>query len=198
MRLKSLPAMFLAGIVGAAFVADPRCRRAGRPRFAERTVPVNLGPPVNTAAEEGAAAISDGGLSLYFKRNPSLPDKDEDLYMSRRSRPADPPRSPTSAWAIQPRSSEAMSTLYALFVPVGTHFSGPDGWRLHDHVLAVALGDSGYTGAWTVVRVTGGPNFDAAGMPYTSEAEVLAGVAAGELVPTDTGFSFRAPVTSAR
>jgi hypothetical protein len=55
-----------------------------------------------------------------------------------------------------------------------------------------------YTGAWTVVRVTPGPNFNIANMPYTTEADVLAGVAAGELVPTDTGFSFRAPVTSAR
>jgi Tol biopolymer transport system component len=59
---------------------------------------VNLGPPLtplNTAAEESAPAISDDGLSLYFNRND---DGDEDLYVSHSSRPAGPPRTPTSAW----------------------------------------------------------------------------------------------------
>ena len=92
------------------------------------------------------------------------------------------------------RSNDATATLYALFVPGATQFSCPDGSRLHDHVITAAPGDPDYTGAWTVVHVAPGPNFDADGMPYTSEAEVLAGVAAGELVPTDTGFSFRAPL----
>lgn len=94
-------------------------------------------------------------------------------------------------------SREATSILYALFVPGATQFACPDGSRLHDHVITAAPGDRGYTGAWTVVRVTPGPNFDIAKMPYTDEAEVLAGVAAGELVLSETGFSFRAPVTSA-
>ena len=98
----------------------------------------------------------------------------------------------------QHRGSEATNTLYALFVPGATQFACPDGSRLHDHVITAAPGDPGYTGAWTVVRVDPGPNFDIANMPYTSEAEVLAGVAAGELVLTETGFSFRAPVVSAR
>lgn len=98
----------------------------------------------------------------------------------------------------QHTSSEATNTLYALFVPGATQFSCPDGSRLHDHVITAAPGDPGYTGAWTVVRVTPGPNFDVGKMPYTSEAEVLTGVAAGELVLTETGFSFRAPVVSAR
>ena len=59
---------------------------------------MNLGPPLtqlNTAAEESAPAISDDGLSLYFNRND---DGDEDLYVSHSSRPAGPPRTPTSAW----------------------------------------------------------------------------------------------------
>lgn len=98
----------------------------------------------------------------------------------------------------QHRSSEATSTLYALFVPGATQFSCPDGSRLHDHVITTAPGAPGYTGVWTVVRVTPGPNFDIASMPYTSEAQVRAGVAAGELVTEDTGFSFRAPVVPAR
>jgi hypothetical protein len=38
------------------------------------------------------------------------------------------------------------------------------------------------------------PNFDIVNMPYTSEAEVIAGAAAGELVLADTGASIRASV----
>ena len=54
--------------------------------FSEWSSPVNLGSPLNTAAEESAPAFSDDGLSLYFNRNPNLPeDNDEDLYVSRRS-----------------------------------------------------------------------------------------------------------------
>jgi hypothetical protein len=98
----------------------------------------------------------------------------------------------------QHRSSEPTSKLYSLFVPGATQFSCPDGSRLHDHVITAAPGDPGYTGAWTVVRADPGPNFNIGKMPYTTEAEVLAGVAAGELILTNTGFSFRAPVASAR
>ena len=95
-------------------------------------------------------------------------------------------------------SNEATSTLYALFVPGATQFSCADGSRLHDHVITSAPGDPGYTGAWTVVRITPGPNFDAGDMPYTSAAQVRAGISAGELAAEDTGFSFRAPVVPAR
>jgi WD40-like Beta Propeller Repeat len=58
--------------------------------FTDWAAPENLGPPLNTAAEESAPAISDDGLGLYFNRNPNLPDdRDEDLYVSRRDRPTD-------------------------------------------------------------------------------------------------------------
>jgi WD40-like Beta Propeller Repeat len=53
--------------------------------FTDWSAPVNLGPPLNSAAEESAPALSDDQLSLYFNRNPNLPeDNDEDLYVSRR------------------------------------------------------------------------------------------------------------------
>ena len=90
------------------------------------------------------------------------------------------------------------AALYALFVPGATQYGCPDGSRTHDHVIGVAPGDPGYSAAWRVIVTTPGPNFDATKMPYTSEAEVLAGVAEGELVLTDSGFSFRAPVTGHR
>lgn len=56
--------------------------------FSDWPSPVNRGPTLNTAAEESAPALSDDGRSLYFNRNPNLPnDNDEDLYVSHRGGP---------------------------------------------------------------------------------------------------------------
>ena len=97
--MKSFAVLFLVGVVGTHSLQAPAAAQQDAQGFTEWATPLNLGPPVNTAAEESAPAISDDGLSLYFNRNPNLPDdKDEDLYVSRRSRPAEPPRQPTSAW----------------------------------------------------------------------------------------------------
>ena len=89
--------------------------------------------------------------------------------------------------------------LYNMFVPGATHGgSCPDGSFRHNHVLSTAPGDPNYTGAWHVIRVTPGPNFNIAKMPYTSENDVLLGAAAGELVLADTGASVRASVVFGR
>lgn len=99
MRVKSFAVVFVAGVVGALSLQAPAAAQQDFQGLTEWTTPLNLGPQVNTAAEESAPAISDDGLSLYFNRNPNLPDdNDEDLYVSRRSRPLEPPRQPTSAW----------------------------------------------------------------------------------------------------
>lgn len=85
--------------------------------------------------------------------------------------------------------------VYNMFVPGATHGgSCADGSLRHNHVLSTAPGDPLYTGAWHVIRVTAGPNFDISKMPYTSENELLLGVAAGELRLADTGASVRASV----
>ena len=87
--------------------------------------------------------------------------------------------------------------LYNMFVPGATHGgSCADGSFQHDHVLSTAPGDPNYTAAWHVIRVTLGPNFNIAKMPYTSENDVLLGAAAGELVLADTGASVRASVVT--
>jgi hypothetical protein len=95
---------------------------------------------------------------------------------------------------------EKAAQLYALFVPGATQygFQCANPALRHDHVIGVAPGDPGYSGAWRVWRVTPGPHFDMADMPYRTAAEVQAGIAAGELVASDTGFSFRAPVVPLR
>jgi Tol biopolymer transport system component len=100
MGLKTFPVAFVAGILVTLMVAAPAAAQQV-PGFAAWPAPVNLGPPLNTAAEESAPAISDDGLSLYFNRNPNLSgDNDEDLYVSHRSKPAQPPRRPTSPWGV--------------------------------------------------------------------------------------------------
>jgi hypothetical protein len=89
--------------------------------------------------------------------------------------------------------------LYNMFVPGATHGgSCADGSLRHNHVTSTAPGDPYYTGAWHVIRVTAGPNFDIAKMPYKSENEVLLGAAAGELRLADTGASVRASVVFGR
>jgi hypothetical protein len=61
-------------------------------------------------------------------------------------------------------------------------------------VLSTAPGRPGYTGSWAIVLAVPGPNFDAGDMPYTSVEDVMAGVAAGELVLVDSGATMIAPV----
>ena len=96
---------------------------------------------------------------------------------------------PTANWP-QPAAK-----LYNMFVPGATQGgSCPDGSFRHNHVISTAPGNPNYSGAWHVIRVTPGPNFDIAKMPYTSETEVLDGAAAGELVLADTQASVRASV----
>ena len=88
--------------------------------------------------------------------------------------------------------------LYVILALGATQVACPDGTLRHDHVLSAVPGSPGYTGAWTIVLAVPGANFDIAKMPYTSVAEVEAGVAAGELVLMQTGIVFVAPVVGGR
>jgi hypothetical protein len=74
------------------------------------------------------------------------------------------------------------------------HCDGDPTAARHDHVLSTAPGHPGYTGSWSIVFAVPGPQFDPADMPYTTVAQVLGGVAAGELVLVDPGVRFIAPV----
>jgi hypothetical protein len=79
-------------------------------------------------------------------------------------------------------------------VPGVTQHSCPDGTQAHDHVLSAVPGTPGYTGAWRLIIVIPGPNFDVNDMPYTSVAAVEAGVSAGKLMLQDPGIELLAPV----
>jgi hypothetical protein len=78
------------------------------------------------------------------------------------------------------------------------HCDGQPTTLRHDHVLSVAPGDPGYTGAWTIVLLVAGPGhtLDLANSPITSAAEVRAAMDSGLLaeVPTDGPFRFVGPV----
>lgn len=78
------------------------------------------------------------------------------------------------------------------------HCDGDPSMLRHDHVLSVAPGDTGYTGAWTLVLLAAGPGhtLDLANHPITDAAQVQAAIASGLLVqvPTDGPVQMVAPV----
>ncbi|HET9983272.1 MAG TPA: hypothetical protein VFQ38_06785 [Longimicrobiales bacterium] len=81
-------------------------------------------------------------------------------------------------------------TAYILLIPganqevVCSTTGEPAGALTHNHVLTTAPGDVGYNGHFQLVAVAAGPNYPGAAFAdtYDSEAAVLAGLAAGELV----------------
>ena len=77
--------------------------------------------------------------------------------------------------------------MYTLFVPGATQMSCPGGAFMHDMVLTAVPGDRGYQPAVKIRRCGPGPNFSAADFPFTSAAEVEAGITEGELICGDPG-----------
>lgn len=89
--------------------------------------------------------------------------------------------------------------LYVVFDQTATQDrcdGDPTAFR-HDHVLSVAPGDPGYTGAWTLVLlVEASPgSIDLATHPFTAAQQVTAAIAAGTLVDVTSEFSPAAPPT---
>ena len=82
--------------------------------------------------------------------------------------------------------------LYVIVDPSATqdHCDGDPTLLRHDHVLSVAPGDAGYTGAWTLVFLVAGPGhtLDLANHPITSAAQVQDAMDSGELVTLPTGL----------
>jgi len=74
------------------------------------------------------------------------------------------------------------------------HCDGDPTALRHDHVLSTVPGAAGYTGSWKLILAVPGPAFDSADMPYTSVAQVQAGIAADKLVLQDPGATMIAPV----
>lgn len=92
--------------------------------------------------------------------------------------------------------SASTPTLYVILNDFATqdHCDGDATALRHDHVLSTAPGHPGYTASWSLILAVPGPAFHPADMPYTSVAQVQAGVAGGELVLVDVGVQMIAPV----
>jgi hypothetical protein len=92
--------------------------------------------------------------------------------------------------------SAVTPTLYVILNDFATqdHCDGDATALRHDHVLSTVPGQAGYTGSWKLVLAVPGPSFDPSDMPFTSVADVQAGVAAGALVLMDPGVTMIAPV----
>jgi len=88
--------------------------------------------------------------------------------------------------------------LYVILDPTATqdHCDGDPTALRHDHVLSVAPGDRGYTGAWALVLlVEAAPgSVDLAVRPFTSAAQVRNAIAAGVLVDVSSALA-PSPVT---
>lgn len=88
--------------------------------------------------------------------------------------------------------------LYVIFDDTATqdHCDGQPTMLRHDHILPVAPGDPGYTGAWTLVllvEATPG-SIDLATNPITSAAEVQAALTNGSLIDVTAVLAPGGPV----
>jgi len=88
--------------------------------------------------------------------------------------------------------------LYVIIDPTATqdHCDGDAGTLRHDHILSVAPGDAGYTGAWTLVLLTAGAGhtLDLANHPITSADQVQTALANGVLTEIGRPVQMVAPV----
>jgi hypothetical protein len=102
-----------------------------------------------------------------------------------------PNQAPSACFGLGPDFSQtsrsaSVPIFYTLFVPGATQMACPNGTSRHDMVLTAVPGDPGYNAAVQAVRCFPGPSFSVAEMPYTSAAEVEAGIAAGKLACSPT------------
>jgi len=94
--------------------------------------------------------------------------------------------------------SRPTQPLFVIFDDTATedHCDGQPGVLRHDHVLPVAPGDRGYTGAWTLVllvEATPG-SIDLATHPITTAAQVRAALDAGTLLDVTSALAPGGPV----
>src|SRR5215510_5134893 len=162
------------------------------------------------ATLSSALALLLGGGSAAALAPPGVLEYEPSYYEGRTvvlqipsATSANPNQAHFACFALGPdlagaRRAAPAPNLYVILAPGATQVACPDGTLRHDHVLSAVPGSPGYTGAWTIVLAVPGANFDVTKMPYTSVAEVEAGVAAGELVLTQTGIVFVAPVVGGR
>jgi hypothetical protein len=84
---------------------------------------------------------------------------------------------------------------FTLAAPGATQMYCADGSRKHDMIVTAVPGDPGYSPIVQMVSCRPGPAFTVSEMPYTSEAEIRAGIAARKLTCT-LGLRRLSPIVS--
>ncbi len=119
---KSRPGgLVVAGLAGLVVLGLAALLAAGdTPRFSEWSVPVNLGPVVNSISGDAGAFISKDGLSLYFGSSRPGGFGGLDIYVSRRATLDEPWGAPQNLGSSVNTSSEEQTPTLS-----------PDGHRLY-------------------------------------------------------------------
>lgn len=93
-RTKHMCLALLSGLLGLSVYL------AAAPKYSDWSPPVNLGPVVNSGAEDFAPHISTNGLSLYFASTRPGGFGGEDLWVSKRAGSDDPWGQPVNLGSI--------------------------------------------------------------------------------------------------
>jgi WD40-like Beta Propeller Repeat len=80
----------LCAMLGLGLVALISANPSATPPFSSWSIPVDLGPDVNSVYDEGGPAISKDGLSLYFNSDRPGGFGNQDIWVSQRSREDEP------------------------------------------------------------------------------------------------------------
>lgn len=146
------------------------------------------------AAIATATAVAGSGGSLRIE--PSWYDGHQVAFLQPSLFSANPNGGVLGCFGLGPNLvgiDRPTSPLYVIFDQTATQDrcdGDPTAFR-HDHVLSVAPGDPGYTGAWTLVLlVEASPGSINLGThPFTTAQQVTAAIAAGTLVDVTSVFS---------
>ncbi|MGQ0540420.1 MAG: TolB family protein [Blastocatellia bacterium] len=84
----------------SADLADFNDFRQRGTKFGNWSAPVNLGPEINSTANESAAVLSKDGRTLYFTSDRPGSIGDEDIWVAHRVNPDDPWGTPESLGPI--------------------------------------------------------------------------------------------------
>ena len=158
-----------------------------------------------------AAAPALAGKGGALRLEPAWYDGQEVTFLQPNLFSADPNGGVLACFGLGPDLSgvdRPTRPLYVIFDDTATqdHCDGQPNVLRHDHVLSVAPGDPGYSGAWTLVlliEATPG-SVDLAADPITSAQQVQAALTDGTLVDVTSALApggpirMIAPVTTGR
>lgn len=123
--LKILAIALTLAIIANLFVFEALVSADNGPKFSDWCEAVNLGPVINSGADDACPTLSKDGLSLYFRSNRSGGYGDFDIYVSQRGSLNDP-------WGTPVNLGSIINSLYPEFC---TGFSIDGHWMLFVSIL---------------------------------------------------------------